>query len=105
MANLLQGGGTSQSILAAFSGSHHNSMATLRRKRRNSYVPNAKRMFDEVRNKYWQLAINIRSSSYTIVINCSVTYTDVQVVPRIHKLNYFNVEKIFTGYGLFLVSH
>ena len=45
---MLLGGGTSQSILSAFSGTHLSSMATLRRKRRNSAIPNAKRMFDEV---------------------------------------------------------
>ncbi len=45
---MLIGGGNSQSVFTAFAGPNATAIATLRRKRRTSTVPNPKKMFDEV---------------------------------------------------------
>jgi len=40
--------GTSQTVFSAFHGSNVPAVATLRRKRRSTTIPNAKKMFEEV---------------------------------------------------------
>ena len=49
---MLIGGGNSQSVFSAFSNISAGSMATMRRKRRVSTLPNPKKMYEEVR-KLW----------------------------------------------------
>ena len=44
--------GTSQAVFSAFHGSNVPAVATLRRKRRSATVPNAKKMFEEVSQRY-----------------------------------------------------
>ena len=40
--------GTSQAVFSAFHGSNVQAVATLRRKRRSTTIPNAKKMYEEV---------------------------------------------------------
>ena len=40
--------GSSQSVFSAFSGANSSVVATLRRRKRSSTVPNPKKMYDEV---------------------------------------------------------
>ena len=46
---LLGGGGNSQSVFSAFAGFNASAVATMRRKRRSSTIPNPKKMYEEVR--------------------------------------------------------
>lgn len=46
---LLGGGGNSQSVFSAFAGLNASAVATMRRKRRSSTIPNPKKMYEEVR--------------------------------------------------------
>ena len=45
---LLGGGGNSQSVFSAFAGLNASAVATMRRKRRSSTIPNPKKMYEEV---------------------------------------------------------
>lgn len=59
---MLIGGGNSQSVFSAFSAMNATAVATLRRKRRSSTIPNPKKMFDEV--KYFILVLLCLSYFY-----------------------------------------
>ncbi len=45
---MLIGGGSSQNVYSAFSGVNASAIATMRRKRRTSTIPNPKKMYEEV---------------------------------------------------------
>ena len=59
---LIGGGGNSQSVFSAFAGLNASAVATMRRKRRSSTIPNPKKMYEEVR--CGEIFLDVHTHSY-----------------------------------------